>query len=152
MPAAPLGCEGGHPRDIQRDAGTRDDDHVREVEQRTPAMPFRQPEERVGADDEGERPRRVLAAFPMAFAFTLGPEDHFLPAPIPTTVPGDQPLAELCAHDLLVDAAQGNSVEPAASRLRQAGALAPLATFGPPRRAVTVYRVACPPGAAAGSR
>ncbi len=53
----PLGNERGRARDVERDAGTRDDDDVSEVEQLPPAMPLRKAEECVGADDERERPR-----------------------------------------------------------------------------------------------
>jgi hypothetical protein len=91
------------------------------------------------------QPRDLLAAFPMFFAATVGPEDHFLPAPLHATVAApDMPLDALCRHDVLIDADQGISLAADVERLRAANAIAPLAAFGPDGYAVRVYRIRCP--------
>jgi dolichyl-phosphate-mannose-protein mannosyltransferase len=100
-------------------------------------------EKRAAQAVAAEHPGKVLAAFPMYSALTLGPEDHFLPAPVPTAVADGQPLATLCDYDLLVESAQGEPAEPAASRLRAAHALQPLAEIGPPDKWVRISRIAC---------
>jgi hypothetical protein len=47
---------------LERDVGPRRDDDVREVEERPPAVPARKPVERVGADEQQQRPQRRLGA------------------------------------------------------------------------------------------
>ncbi len=44
-----------------RDAGAGDDDHVREGEDLAPTVPRRQPAERVGAQQQPQRPLREFA-------------------------------------------------------------------------------------------
>jgi hypothetical protein len=89
-------------------------------------------------------PKKVLAVFPMYFALALGPDDHYLPSPIPTDVPrDDQPLSELCQYDFIVDADQGNPLSAPLKTLRDAGALTRHAAFGIPGYEVRILKIAC---------
>ncbi len=60
--AFPFGQQRGRSRKIELDAGSRDDDEVREIEQFAPAVPRGKAEKGVGADDQRERARRFLRA------------------------------------------------------------------------------------------
>lgn len=87
-------------------------------------------------------PRRVVAAFPLFFAFTDPPFEGWLPAPIPALVPDPAtPTAALCGADFFVDADQ--SAPAGETRARLAGALVPWRRFGAPGLSVRVSRIAC---------
>lgn len=102
--------------------------------------------ERAAAEALAEaRPRRVLATFPMYTVLTAPPEDGYLAAPLVATVPlGGEPLAVLCDHDYVVEAAQGNELDQALRTLREAGALRGWRRFGALGQDVTVWSIACP--------
>ncbi|MDB4968761.1 MAG: hypothetical protein JWN44_4450 [Myxococcales bacterium] len=83
-----------------------------------------------------ERPRAVVAAFPLYFSF------QDLPSPIPAILAdASTPTESLCSADFFVDADQSAPVDE--PRRRLAGTLAPWRTFGAPGYAVTVSRIAC---------
>jgi hypothetical protein len=90
-------------------------------------------------------PRDVLAVFPIFTALRAPSDDGWLPAPVPTSFATPElPLAELCRHDFIVEAAQGNDVSAELARLREAGALREWRRFGPPGKDVVVWSIACP--------
>ncbi len=59
---SPFGRERGRQRAVERRSRPCDDDEMREVENLAPAMPGRQPQERVGADDQRQRSRGGFVA------------------------------------------------------------------------------------------
>jgi hypothetical protein len=89
-----------------------------------------------------ERPRRVLAAFPIFFATRAPPYEGWLPAPLATALadPGLDDAA-LCANDFFVDPDQSAPLDEVRARLQ--GRLRPWRTFGPEGLAVRVWRVSC---------
>jgi hypothetical protein len=52
----------GDRRCVEHDAGARDDDEMGKLENLTPAMPRREPEERIGADDQRQVASAILVA------------------------------------------------------------------------------------------
>ncbi|HEY2745250.1 MAG TPA: hypothetical protein VGL86_11525 [Polyangia bacterium] len=79
-----------------------------------------------------ERPRAVVAAFPLYFAF----EDAGVPVVLAGAV---TPTAALCAADFFVDADQSAPVDDAKERVH----LTPWRRFGAPGLSVTVSRIDC---------
>lgn len=77
-----------------------------------------------------ERPRAVVAAFPISSALTMPAGVGWAPAPLPADPGATADLAELCRRDLLVEA-QGDSVAVARARLEAAGALTLLRAIAP---------------------
>ena len=92
-----------------------------------------------------ERPRLVLAGYPMVNALRNPPADHWLPAPVPHEVAsGNETLAELCKFDFIVEASQSAPLTADFDRLRAAHALVPWRSFGGSGREVWIYRIFCP--------
>jgi hypothetical protein len=89
-----------------------------------------------------ERPRAVVAAFPLYFALSDPPAEGWLPAPVPVVLAdASTPTAALCAADFFVDADQTAPVD--GPRARLGPALTPWRSFGPPGLSVRVARIAC---------
>jgi hypothetical protein len=108
-----------------------------------------------------EKPRRVFSDFPMISLLRAPPGDGHLAQIIPNQPPrGDEPLAELCTFDYLIES-DGGSVAKALDTLRAAHAVTLWRQFGErgkiigsrpgtPSWAITdhtirVYRIDCPP-------
>jgi hypothetical protein len=95
------------------------------------------------------RGHTILAAFPFYDALLAGPHDRFPRAAGPVTVSYPAPEMsdeKLCAHDLLVDADQGEEARGALARLKARGAATLVQTLGEPGWQVRLYRVACAGG------
>jgi hypothetical protein len=89
-----------------------------------------------------ERPRRVLAAFPIYFAAIDPPFEGWLDAPLPTTLAGPAATdASLCAADFFFDPDQTAPLDDVRARLQ--GRLRPWRTFGSDGIAVRVWRIDC---------
>lgn len=93
-----------------------------------------------------ERPRSVVATFPLVSLLRAPPEDGVLPAPVSGESRTDLPLSDLCRHDFLVDATQNIPMDEALDKLRSAGALLPWRSYGRRDAEVRVYRIACRTG------